>query len=103
MQMTSEGRESRGHSVEIILAKLLRTGSLVAAGLTAAGIVLMVLGLAAGATVTVAGLVVLVSTPILRVSVAMVVFLKERDYLFAFFCLVVIASLGAGMVIGKTE
>ena len=102
MQMTEE-RESPVQSMELILARLLRVGSLVAAGLTAVGIVLIALGLPAGTAVATAGLVVLVSTPILRVSVAMLVFLKERDYLFALFCLVVIAALGVGMLIGKTE
>ncbi|HWI61246.1 MAG TPA: DUF1634 domain-containing protein [Symbiobacteriaceae bacterium] len=98
-----EGKQSRVESIELILARLLRIGSMMAAGLMGVGIVMLALGLASGSLVVTAGLVVLVSTPILRVSVAMIVFLRERDYLFALFCLVVIGALFVGMLIGKAE
>ena len=68
-----EGKQSRVESIEPILARLLRIGSMMAAGLMGVGIVMLALGLASGSLVVTAGLVVLVSTPILRVSVAMIV------------------------------
>ncbi|HYF78459.1 MAG TPA: DUF1634 domain-containing protein [Symbiobacteriaceae bacterium] len=102
MEMT-HGKESRVDSMEIILARLLRIGSMIAAGLMAAGIVLMVTGVALGGTLVLAGLLTLVSTPVIRVLAAMIVFLRERDYLFAGFCAVVILSLAVGMFIGNLE
>lgn len=102
MEMTQH-KESRADSMELILARLLRVGSMISAGLTAVGIVLMVTGAALGGTLVLAGLLTLVSTPVIRVLAAMIVFLRERDYLFAGFCLVVVLSLAVGMVIGNLE
>jgi uncharacterized membrane protein len=47
-----------------------------------------------------AGLITLLLTPVLRVLVAGVVFVKERDWLFALFCLVVLCALTAGVTLG---
>lgn len=102
MEMTNE-KESRHEALELVLARLLRVGSMLAAGLMVVGIGLMLAGLPLGTTLVMAGLLTLVSTPVLRVVAAMVVFMRERDYLFALFCLVVVLSLGVGMAIGHTE
>lgn len=102
MEMT-HGKESRADSMEMILARLLRIGSMIAAGLMAVGIVLMIFGATLGGTLVLAGLLTLVSTPVIRVLAAMAVFLRERDYLFAGFCVVVILSLAVGMMIGNLE
>ncbi|MDF2630566.1 MAG: hypothetical protein K0R39_4397 [Symbiobacteriaceae bacterium] len=102
MEMT-RGKESRVDSMEIVLARLLRVGSMIAAGLMAVGILLMVVGVGFGGAVIQAGLLTLVSTPVIRVLAAMVVFLRERDFLFAGFCVVVFVSLAVGMVIGNLE
>jgi len=98
-----EGKQSQVESIEIVLARLLRIGSMIAAALMALGIILLLAGVGIGATVVTAGLVVLVATPVLRVVVAGFVFLRERDYLFALFCVVVVAALGVGMLIGNLE
>jgi uncharacterized membrane protein len=88
--------------IERILAKVLRLGSIVAGILLAAGIGGMLL--TGGAPFThrliTAGLITLLLTPVLRVLVAAVVFCKERDWLFALFCLVVLCSLAAGVKLG---
>ncbi|HYG58949.1 MAG TPA: DUF1634 domain-containing protein, partial [Symbiobacteriaceae bacterium] len=82
----------------------LRIGAVLAAMLLAAGIALASMGMAPGLgpRLVTAGLLVLVSTPIIRVVVAMGVFVKTRDTAFAFFCLVVLALLSAGMLFGHT-
>ena len=89
-------------AIERILAKVLRLGSIVAGVLLAAGIGGMLLtgGGAFAQRLITAGLITLLLTPVLRVLVAAVVFCRERDWLFALFCLVVLCSLAAGVKLG---
>lgn len=100
----SGAKSSKVVAVELALAKLLRIGAAAAAVLIAAGIAVSLMGLSvlSGNLITI-GLITLVATPILRVIVAMIVFLRERDWLFAGFCLAVLASLFVGMLLGKAE
>jgi uncharacterized membrane protein len=88
-------------AIERILARVLRLGSVVAGVLLAAGIGAMLLsGVGYPRRLIMAGLITLLLTPVLRVLVAAVVFCKERDWLFALFCLVVLCSLAAGVKLG---
>lgn len=88
--------------MEIILARLLRIGTVIAAVLLATGIAAMLLaGAGFAPQLITAGLVVLLSTPVMRVLVAGVVFLRERDWLFTLFCLIVLSSLVAGAMLGR--
>jgi uncharacterized membrane protein len=103
-KLTEETRPEKHEAIELVLAKLLRIGSIVAAILLTAGILGEVaLGAGWASGLITAGLIVLVSTPVMRVTVAGIVFLRERDMLFALFCLVVLVALAIGMVIGKVE
>lgn len=88
-------------AIERILARVLRLGSIIAGVLLAAGIGGMQFTAAAyPRQMITAGLIALLLTPVLRVLVAAVVFCKERDWLFALFCLVVLCSLAAGVTLG---
>ena len=88
-------------AVERILARVLRIGSIVAGVLLAVGIGGMLLGRAAFAhELITAGLITLLLTPVMRVVVAAIVFCKERDWLFALFCLVVLCALVTGVKLG---
>jgi uncharacterized membrane protein len=88
--------------IEVILARLLRIGSIIAALLLSAGIAAMLLGGTGFAPgLIVAGLVVLMATPVMRVLVAGLVFVREKDWLFALFCLIVLCSLAAGVILGR--
>lgn len=88
--------------IELILARLLRIGSVIAAILLTIGIGAMLLtGAAYAPRFITAGLVVLLATPIMRVLVAGMVFFRERDWLFTLFCLVVLCSLAAGVLLGQ--
>jgi uncharacterized membrane protein len=88
-------------TVERILARVLRLGSILAGILLAAGIgAMLVTGSTSPHRLISAGLITLLLTPVLRVLVAAVVFLKEGDWLFALFCLVVLCSLAAGVTLG---
>jgi uncharacterized membrane protein len=104
MEMTNV-KPSRVEAIEVILAKLLRIGSVIAGALMAVGLVMTLIApvAALGTELITIGLVVLVATPVMRVTVAMAVFVRDRDYLFALFCLVVLAALAVGMLIGHAE
>jgi uncharacterized membrane protein len=97
----SHDRMERPVALELILARWLRAGSTLAAAIMAAGIAALLAGLPVGGTVITVGIWVLMSTPVIRVVVALLVFLRERDWLFALFCLVVLASLAAGVWLGQ--
>lgn len=93
--------------METLLAGLLRYGALVASAWIAAG---MVTGLLSGAAAdsrdglanrcTVVGIVLLLSLPVLRVALTTVVFLFERDYLFAAISGTVLAIIALGYFLG---
>ncbi|MGE5674366.1 MAG: DUF1634 domain-containing protein [Mycobacterium leprae] len=92
-------------SVELVLARLLRVGSVLAAVLVGAGILFLMTGVQAalGGRLITAGLLVLVSTPVMRVAAALVVFLREKDYAFALFCTLVLLAISVGVVVGHME
>ena len=92
---------SRHEPIELVLARLLRLGSIIAALLLAVGIGAMLLGHTGFAPrIITAGLLALMATPIMRVVVAGLIFVRDRDWRFAFFCLVVLCALVAGVVLG---
>ncbi|QWV92435.1 DUF1634 domain-containing protein [Geomonas oryzisoli] len=102
MVVAIEPEEKAEHPIELVLARLLRLGSLVAAALLAVGIALMVLGHTGLAPKLItAGLLVLLGTPVLRVVAAAVIFVKERDWHFALFSFVVLCAVAAGIYFGK--
>jgi uncharacterized membrane protein len=101
-------RESAGEdiagkkAIELVLARLLRIGSLLAAALLAAGIALMLLGQTTIAPrLITAGLLVLLGTPVMRVVAAAMIFVKEKDWHFALFSLVVLCAMAAGIYFGR--
>ena len=98
----SERRKGEVEAIEMVLARLLRIGSLIAAALLAAGIAAMALGHTVFAPrLITAGLLVLLGTPVMRVLVAAFIFAKEKDWHFAFFSLVVLCALAAGIYFGS--
>jgi len=95
-------RETRHEAIELVLARLLRLGSLVAAALLAVGLAAMLAGFTGVAPKLItAGLLALLGTPVLRVVAAALIFVRERDWYFAFFCAVVLAALATGIWLGR--
>lgn len=87
--------------MELVLARLLRVGSLIAAALLATGIAAMAAGLVGIAPKLItAGLLVLLGTPVMRVVTAACIFVKEKEWHFAFFSLVVLCAIAAGIYLG---
>ena len=85
----------------MVLARLLFVGAVIAAILLAVGIGAMLLGHGAVAShLITTGLVALMATPIMRVLTAGLIFVREKDWRFALFCLVVLCALATGIVLG---
>ena len=92
---------SKHEPIEMVLARLLFVGSIIAAILLAVGIGARLLGHGAVASrLITTGLVALMATPIMRVLTAGLIFVRERDCRFALFCLVVLCALAVGIVLG---
>lgn len=88
-------------SIEVLSVRLLQLGAVIAALLIAAGVILRLLG--HSTELVTAGLIVLLFTPILRVVVALCLFLQQRDFLFALFSVLVLLALAAGIWIGRAH
>ncbi|ABK98819.1 DUF1634 domain-containing protein [Pelobacter propionicus] len=102
MMAAGRNEKTTGEPIEIVLARLLRIGTVIAAALLATGIGAMLLAGANWAPrLITAGLVVLLGTPVMRVLVAGLVFVRQRDWLFSLFCLIVLCSLAAGIILGR--
>jgi uncharacterized membrane protein len=102
MQMTSSTTKKHT-AIEAVLARLIWSGSMLSAILLAAGIVVMLTGSSVTATRFIsAGIVTLMATPIIRVLAAGLIFTRERDWLFAVFCLVVLCTLAVGVFLGTS-
>ena len=97
-----EGKKTESVAIELVLARLLRIGSLISAAMLTAGILAMVLGQTEFAPKLITGgLLVLLCTPVMRVLAAGVIFVREKDWHFAFFSLVVLCALAAGVFFGR--
>lgn len=97
----SERKKAEFEAIELVLARLLRIGSLIAAALLGAGIVAMTIGLTGIAPKLIsAGLIALMGTPAMRVVVAGYIFIREKDWHFAFFSFVVLCAMAAGIYFG---
>ena len=79
------------------IAALLRGGTWGASALLAAG--LLMPG-RCGLLLTRGGIALLILLPVLRVLLMLVQFLRRRDVLYAAFALLVLAVIGAGMMLG---
>lgn len=104
MNETQQDNDSEFISIEAILARLLRIGSVIATILLGAGMLSMGLGnLNEAPRLFTSGLLVMLATPVMRVLVAGLVFAKKKDWLFFIICFVVLCTLTAGILLGNGE
>jgi uncharacterized membrane protein len=82
-----------------VLSLTLKFGAYTAFTLIVAGLILQ-LAMLWGARVTVAGLLVLLATPVLRIVVAALQFLRERDFKYALVSFGVLAIVVLAYVLG---
>ena len=87
---------------ELLLAGLLRYGTGLAAGVTALGLAMPLVGFE-GAPVVAAGVALFIALPVLRVLVMLGAFIRSRDYRLVIVATVVLMTILAGLVIGVSS
>lgn len=83
--------------LEIGISHLLRAGVLVSAVLLAGGWLMDAVGRRGGVILMDAGIRVLIATPIVRVAATFMLFLRQRDALYATITALVLAFLATGV------
>lgn len=118
-------KNSEIEEAEIIISKLLMIGVLLSAFITFIGLVLFLITGNSGYTgdtfptspitilsgllslkpyaIILTGLLVLIATPVFRVGVSILVFLKEKDYLYVKITSIVFVILIISFILGKVE
>lgn len=91
--------------VELAVARLLRLGTAASAVLIATGLLLVLLASSTslGPVLVTVGLIALVCTPLLRVTAAMVIYLKLGDLTYGLICLSVLLFVFIGFLLGETH
>jgi uncharacterized membrane protein len=95
--------------LEGMLARLLNYGTWSSSAVTAAGLGLgliqaylgaRALGGLSGTTVVMAGIAILIMLPVLRLALMLMVFLRERDYVFGIIAALVLTIIALGTALG---
>ncbi len=95
--------------LEGMLAQLLNYGTWFSSAVTALGLALVeaegylgasALGGASGTTIVTAGIALLIMLPVLRLALMLVVFLRERDYMFGVITATVLIIIAFGTALG---
>lgn len=88
---------------EVLVAALLWYGTWFASALIAAGVLLTMVAprafLVSGLGVMKAGVAVFILLPIARVALMLVLFVRERDYVYAAIAALVLAIIAAGVLV----
>lgn len=82
---------------ERTIGLLLEYGTWLAAAVIGCG---LIVGHPAGPTIVTAGIALFILLPIARVATMAVLFLRERDYLYAAISALVLAIIGTGILVG---
>ena len=96
----NEPAESGLGRLEVVIGRLLRAGVVTSSLCLAAGLVLTVAGISgaiAGMALS-AGLLILLATPVARVIVSVVEYVRERDWMFVSLTLGVLLALAGSAV-----
>lgn len=95
--------------LEGMLASLLHHGTWFSSAVTALGLALVMIEahlgtsaskLPSGTTLVTAGIALLIMLPVLRLTVMLLVFLRERDYMFGMIAATVLTIIALGTVLG---
>jgi Protein of unknown function (DUF1634) len=105
--MSDEG--GRNHRLELLLARLLDYGSWLASAVIGLGLALALIDWRSGAQaagslpsmrIVTAGIALFVLLPVLRVTLMLIVFVRERDYRFVAITALVLIIILAGFMLG---
>ncbi len=88
------------NNLELMIGKVLRSGTIASSTLFAVGLVMTLAGYRAGFArlLLEAGLIILIATPAARVVISIIEYIRERDWLFVALTVVVLLALAASVV-----
>jgi uncharacterized membrane protein len=95
--------------MDLLLARQLRYGIWLASSVTALGMIVALVGrwivphghtLTLGTSIIGTGIALIILLPILRVVLMLIVFLRERDYLFGMIACIVLMTIGVSILAG---
>jgi len=89
---------ARRRGLDQLLAKVLQRGTWLGSSVIALGLALPMAGWSGG--IVTAGIALLIALPVLRVFLMLVVFVRERDFLFSAIAMLVLAIILLGSVLG---
>ena len=92
----------RDEQLERLIGIVLKTGVTISAACLTAGLILRQIPPTAGLSVSVihAGLIVLLSTPVIRVIVSVYEYAREHDWLFVLLTAIVLVTLLGSLLVG---
>ena len=97
------------HRMDLLLARQLRYGIWFASSVTALGMIVAILGrwivphghtITLGTSIVGKGIALIILLPILRVVLMLIVFLRERNYLFGMISFIVLMTIGVSVIAG---
>ena len=97
------------HRMDLLLARQLRYGIRLASSVTALGMIVALFGrslvphghtMTLGTSIVMKGIALIILLPILRVVLMLIMFLRERDYLFGMISGIVLVTIGVSVVAG---
>jgi len=93
-------RDNSDAHLEMAVGRVLRWGVFGSSACLGAGLVLALAGIAPGfaRALLTTGLIALLATPVSRVAVSLIDYLRERDWWFVWLTLVVLAELAASVI-----
>ena len=95
------GDREEGHRrLEKVIGAVLRFGTIASSTLFAAGVLMALAGVGGGIApmLLTGGLLLLLATPVARVTVSLVEFARERDWVFVVLTLAVLLALGMSVL-----
>jgi uncharacterized membrane protein len=97
------------HRMDLLLARQLRYGIWLGSTVTALGMIVALFGrwidphghtITLGTSIVGKGIALIILLPILRVVLMLIVFLRERDYLFGMISCIVLVTIGVSVIAG---
>ncbi len=87
-------------TLEVTIGRVLRWGSVVSSACLAVGLLLTIAGedIPSSRRLLEVGVIALLATPVLRVLVSVVEYIREQDWLFVVLTMIVLAALGGSVI-----
>ena len=107
--ITDDKAVDDAHRMDLLLARQLRYGIWLASSVTALGMIVALFGryivphghtMTLGTSIVMKGIALIILLPILRVDLMLIMFLRERDFLFGMISGIVLVTIGVSAIAG---